>query len=133
MFVTSLSSEYENAKLTAYRDCDFTIGKMEAIILKYYMNYLCVRGKSNFAGRGAAMWAGHKPNFTGCYNCGEKGHFQEDCRKSRRKGCLGCLLDSNMRRSWSRYIFVTPHDTGLILPSLALLPPCVFSSKLVRK
>ena len=37
-----------------------------------------------------------------------------------------------MRRSWPRYVFVTPQGTGLTLPCLTLLPPRVFSAKLVK-
>ena len=45
--------------------------------------------------------------------------------------CLGYLLNSNMRRSWPRYIFVTSKGTGSILPCLALFTQRVFSSKVV--
>ena len=38
-----------------------------------------------------------------------------------------------MGRSWPRYVFVTPQETGYILPCQALLPPRVFSSKLARE
>ena len=29
------------------------------------------------------------------------------------------LLDSNMRKSWPRFVFATPQGTGLVLPCLA--------------
>ena len=45
---------------------------------------------------------------------------------------LVSLLDSNMQRSWPRYVFVTPQGTGLILPCLTLLPLRVFSTTLVK-
>ena len=32
------------------------------------------------------MRAGRDPHFTGCYNCDEKGHFQQDYRKPLSKG-----------------------------------------------
>ena len=47
--------------------------------------------------------------------------------------CLVSLSDSNMRRSWPRYVFVTPRGTGLIFLCLALLPSRVFGSKLVQE
>ena len=40
---------------------------------------------------------------------------------NREPGCLGCLLDINMRRSWPQYIYVTLQGAGLILPRLALI------------
>ena len=50
------------------------------------MDDLYVRHKSYIAGRRAAMWEGHDSDFIGCYNCGEEGHFQQDCWKFRSKG-----------------------------------------------
>ena len=41
--------------------------------------------------------------------------------------CLRYVLNSNMQRSWPRYIYVTSQGTGLILPCLALFTPRVFS------
>ena len=36
------------------------------------------------------------------------------------KACLCCVLGSNMRRNWPRYMYVTPQGTGVILPCPAL-------------
>ena len=33
-------------------------------------------------------------------------------REDHDRSCLGCLLDSTMRRSWPRYIFVAPQGTA---------------------
>ena len=43
-----------------------------------------------------------------------------DVDDSIRRGrtCLFSLLDSDMRRSWPRYVFVTPQGTDSILPYL---------------
>ena len=58
VLVEDLTFKYENIKLIAYHDSAFTLEQNQDTTHKYYVDDLCVRGKGNIAGRGAAIWVG---------------------------------------------------------------------------
>ena len=75
MLVKGLTSECENIKLIAYHDSGFSLKQGQDTAHKYYVDDLCRRGKSNIAGRGAAMWAGRGLNFIDCYKYRDERYF----------------------------------------------------------